>query len=225
MAVERVYLIRHGETAWNAEGRWQGHEPLPLNETGFQQARALAAYCRRPLTAVYSSDQLRASQTASTLSEALGVPQITDERLRECHLGIFQGLTRQQMQERYPYEFAQMQADYMDYCIPNGETRRSVQARAYAAFMDIVSKAVGEIAIVTHGGTLQMLMYKLCGESPELRGAHYGNTSITTLEPDGDGWRCVGLAETPHLARHFEDANTVSEQLSSQDGKSQAAAT
>lgn len=215
MTVERVYLIRHAETAWNALGRWQGHEPLPLNDVGFRQAQALAASWQQPLTAIYCSDQLRACQTAEALGTALGLPQATDERLRECHLGIFQGLTRQQMRERYPDEFAQMQANYMDYCIPNGETRRALQTRAYAAFMDIVQNNTGAIAIVTHGGTLQMLMYKLFGETPELKAIHFGNTSVTTIEPDGDGWRLVELAATPHLAAPVDDDKTVSEQLGS----------
>lgn len=214
MTVDRVYLIRHGRTAWNLEGRWQGLRPLPLDEVGLAQAKALAGYWREPLSAIWSSDLSRALDTARALGEALGLTPQIDERLRECNLGIFQGLTKAEMQERHPYEYSQMQADYMGYCIPDGETRRDLQVRAYAAFSDIVRQGTGQIAIVSHGGTLQMLIHKLLGDDSEaLRTVHIGNTSITTVAPDGESWRLIDLAITPHLSDHTTSANTVSEQL------------
>jgi probable phosphoglycerate mutase len=214
MTVERVYLIRHGRTAWNVEGRWQGLRPLPLDEVGVAQAKALADYWTQPLTAIWSSDLSRALDTARALGDKLGLTPQIDERLRECNLGIFQGLTKAEMQERHPNEYSQMLADYMGYCIPDGETRRALQVRAYAAFNDIVGAGAGQIALVSHGGTLQMLFQKLLGDENDLlKSVHIGNTSITTVEPDGDRWRLIDLAITPHLADHTVSVNTVSEQI------------
>ena len=157
MTVERVTLIRHGRTAWNAAGRWQGFEAVPLDDVGFSQARALAAYWQQPLTALYTSDLLRAWQTAAVLGESLGLKPQADERLREFNLGIFQGLTFDEIKRIHPLEADKMRDDYMGYTVPQGETRRALQARAYAAFSDIVADGSGHVAIVSHGGTIKVL--------------------------------------------------------------------
>lgn len=202
MNVERVLLIRHAETDWNAQGRWQGHEPVPLSEKGRTQARKLAEHLStRPIGSVYTSDLPRALETATALAEGLGVEPLHDKRLREWHLGIFQGLTRSEILEKYPTEFEENRRDYFDYVIPNGESRRQLQARAYEAWQQIVNDGVGpEVALVSHGGTLKMLLLRLFeSDAPALREIHIDNTSITTIERHGDYWRIVGLAATPHL--------------------------
>ena len=90
----RICLIRHGETAWNAERRLQGHLDLPLNETGLAQAEAAARHLAdEPFAALYSSDLLRTRQTATPLARGLGREMIREPRLRERHYGHFQGLT------------------------------------------------------------------------------------------------------------------------------------
>src|SRR5262245_3515870 len=107
MAVERVLLIRHGQTDWNAAGRWQGFEEIPLNDEGWAQARALAAYLSNQngkINAIYSSDLIRAFQTASAIGEAFKLNPQPDPRWREMNLGIFQKLTRDEITARYPME-------------------------------------------------------------------------------------------------------------------------
>ena len=205
MTVETVTLIRHGRTAWNAAGRWQGFTAVPLDDVGFSQARALAAYWQQPLTAIYTSDLLRAWQTAAVLGESLGLTPQSDERLREFNLGIFQGLTFDEIKQKHPLEANKMRDDYMGYTVPQGETRRALQARAYAAFSDIVANGSGHVAIVSHGGTIKVLLFKLLGETDALKAMHLDNTALTTLERDGDGWRLVELAVTPHLAADADD--------------------
>ncbi|NWF68932.1 MAG: histidine phosphatase family protein [Chloroflexi bacterium] len=202
MLVERILLIRHAETAWNAEGRWQGHEPVSLNDTGRQQAQKLADYLSaRPIGSVYSSDLPRARETAALLAQALALTVIEDHRLREWHLGVFQGLTRDEIQSRFPHEFQQTRENYFDFIVPRGESRRQTQVRAHAAFNDIFAAGLGpEVAIVTHGGTLRLLLYKLFeSDAPSLAKIDFANTSITTIERHADHWRIVGLAATPHL--------------------------
>lgn len=217
MTVQRVHLIRHGQTAWNAEGRWQGFEAVPLNEVGLAQARALADYWPTPLSAVYSSDLSRAWQTAVLLAEAQGLTPVADERLREFNLGIFQGLTFDEMKRRHPAEAEGFIADYMGYLVPRGESRRQLQERAYAALLEIVARDHGpDVAIVSHGGTLKVLLFRLFGETPELRALHMDNTAITTLERESDRWRLVTLAETPHLATGGGAEEAERRQLSEQ---------
>ena len=104
MTVERVYLIRHGQTAWNVDGRWQGFEPVPLNSMGLAQARMLASSLCAPISAIYTSDLQRAVQTAEALAHGRGLTPQTDIRLREFNLGIFQGLTNEEIHARYPQE-------------------------------------------------------------------------------------------------------------------------
>jgi len=202
MTVERVLLIRHGETEWNTLGRWQGYEQTSLNELGIAQANALANYLRHhPIAAIYSSDLLRAWQTATALGEAVGVKPESFTEWREHHLGIFQGLTRDEIQEKYPAEWALMRSDYWGYVIPDGESRGDTQRRAYRAWETCLKQAKGsEIVIVSHGGTIKMLLTKLFGEIPEVMDAHLPNTSISTVERNAQGWRLAEIGATPHLS-------------------------
>ncbi len=201
MTVERVLLIRHGETEWNVLGRWQGHEQTPLNDLGVAQANALASYLRsHPIAAIYSSDLLRAWQTAIALGEAVGVNPELFEDWREHNLGIFRGLTRDEIQAQYSAEWMLMQTDYWDYVIPDGESRADTQRRAHRAWETCLEQARGsEIAVVSHGGTIKMLLMKLFGEISAVMDTYLPNASITTIERNGQGWRLVEIGATPHL--------------------------
>lgn len=201
--LKRVYLIRHGETDWNAQQRWQGMEPTPLNKAGYEQAQALADYLAdRPIGSIYSSDLPRAIQTAAALGARLGVEAQVDERWREIDVGIFQGLSSAEVQQRYPAELAAWQENYYDYVIPQGESRRALQTRAYAAWQDMLGRQNGaEAVVVSHGGAIRMLLRRLFGDQHQGVEAHIANTSITTLEPGDGGWRLIAVAETPHLKR------------------------
>src|SRR5881275_129291 len=98
-----LLLARHGETDWNREGRWQGWADPPLNETGRDQARQLAELLRStPFDAVYSSDLQRAHETALIVAEPHTVPVLVDRGLREIDIGSWSGLTRSQIDERFP---------------------------------------------------------------------------------------------------------------------------
>ena len=199
----RVLLIRHGETDWNALGRWQGNAPVPLNEAGLAQARALATYlAAQPwrIDVIYSSPLPRARQSAQAIADALGLPVRTDDRLREVDLGDWQGLNRAEVEAWDAERYAAYVPDWYNVAPPNGESRRALQARARAAFDDITARHPGAtIAIVSHGGTLGMLLESLLGpvERPSL-----SNTSITVLEQDapGDDWALVTAGWAPHLS-------------------------
>lgn len=141
--IEHVLLIRHGQTDWNVDGRWQGTLPIGLNDTGRTQAQALAAYlAKRQIGSIYSSDLPRALDTALAIGEAVGVTPQTDARLQEFNLGVFQGLTRQQINQQYPNEWREFEADYWNYSVTNGKSRRTLQTRAHDVFQHIVAHAV-----------------------------------------------------------------------------------
>jgi broad specificity phosphatase PhoE len=198
----RVYCIRHGETVWNTSGRWQGLAPVPLSETGLAQAERLACYLAdttTPIAVLYSSDLKRAMQTARALAAALDLPIRPEPRLREVDLGDWQGLTREEAEAWDPERYAAFRADWYNTPTPNGESRSQLKARARAAFDEIAVRHSGQtIALVSHGGTLGMLIESLFGkiERPSL-----SNTSITTVEQiePGAPWQLVRVAWSPHL--------------------------
>lgn len=207
----RVLCIRHGETVWNASGRWQGSAPIPLSETGRAQSQALGAYLAahgpRP-EVIVSSDSPRARQTAEAIAAPLALPLHFDARLREINVGVWQGMTREEVLAWDGERYAVFIADWYNNAPPNGETRNELMARARAAFDAITTQHPGRtIAIVTHGGTLGMLLESLFGriERPTL-----SNTSITIVRhgtpdngaSDSGNWQLERIAWTPHLTQN-----------------------
>lgn len=153
--VTTILLARHGETDWNREGRFQGWADPPLNETGRAQARALAGQLAGvPFHSVYSSDLRRAHETAVIVAAPHGVPVVVDHGLREIDVGSWSGLTRSEIEERFPG------ADHHD-----GESREQHAARVLAAVERIARDHTGErILIVSHGGSLRALRRHALGE-------------------------------------------------------------
>jgi probable phosphoglycerate mutase len=158
----RVLLLRHARTAWNAQHRFQGQADPPLDETGKAQAfevAALVAALRPDL--ILSSDAKRAMQTAAPLGEITGLPVVREPRLRERSLGHWEGLTRDEVAQQYPDEFADWVAG-RDVTGRGGETREQVAARAVAAFHDIPDD-IALAVLVTHSATAMALCARLLG--------------------------------------------------------------
>ncbi len=199
----RVLLIRHGETDWNAVGRWQGHAPVPLNAAGLRQSAALgrwlAAQQNWHIVAIYSSDLPRAAQTAQAVAEALGLAVQLEPRLREKDLGHWQGLTREEVRAWDGERYARYREGWPHVPVPGGEAIPQLVARAHAALEEIAARHSGQtVALVSHGGTISNLLHALLPESevPSLL-----NTSLTVIKQDTTGapW-CLGRASwTPHL--------------------------
>lgn len=161
----RLILIRHGETDWNVEGRWQGQSDVPLNQNGLAQARRLAdALADRQIDAIYTSDLQRTRETARLLSEHKRLPIQVDPRLREVNQGQWEGLTIQQIKERYLPELEARRRDQYNVPAPGGENGMQVQQRAMAAIRDILGRhPEGTIAVVSHGYTLAVLRIHFSG--------------------------------------------------------------
>jgi broad specificity phosphatase PhoE len=208
--MKQVYVIRHGQTDWNAEGRWQGHEDVPLSDEGYKQAQALAKHLAHvDFAAVYTSDLQRARETGRALAEATHAPLVVDPRLRELHLGALQGLTHAEIRERYPNDDEQMKTNYLDHVVTGGESRRVMQARAYAAWQDMLEQTDSRpVALVSHGGTIRLLLLRVLdpAESEAIMRLSIGNTSYTVLDVADDGSVQLRVsAEHSHLTQQAAD--------------------
>jgi len=179
----RIGLIRHGETFWNRMGRWQGHAAVPLNEEGMQQARLLADYLSPQshlISAIYSSDLKRASDTAQVLANRLRKPLTLDARLREIDVGEWQGLTSDEIRAWDSSRFEQVQRDPFGAQRPGGESLNQVAERALAFLKELVQRHTeGYVLVVSHGGTIRTILQRLSvvGEGR----IRVDNTSITLL--------------------------------------------
>jgi probable phosphoglycerate mutase len=156
-----IILIRHGETAWNAERRLQGHLDIPLNAEGERQARLLAeALAPESIDLIVASDLQRARQTAQAVATLRDMPVHVEPGLRERCYGGFEGLLYAEIEQRFPAEFAAWQARDVDAVLPEGkncgETFRQFYTRATGAIMAIAGAHSGRnIALVAHGGVLE----------------------------------------------------------------------
>jgi uncharacterized phosphatase len=147
-----ILLVRHGETDWNAERRVQGHSDTPLNETGRAQAAALAdALGAKEIDAVYSSDLLRAYETAWVVAERRGLEVTAIRDLRERNFGTWEGLTDEEIFDRFP------QARHGSW--GDAETKDEMADRALDALERIaLAHPGGHVLVVTHGGPVRALL-------------------------------------------------------------------
>jgi alpha-ribazole phosphatase len=216
MSSSRVWLIRHGQTDWNTQHRWQGHVPTSLNAHGHTQARALGAHLQHEhIGEVYSSDLPRALQTAQPIAAYRNTQPIIDSRFREVNVGVFQALFPDELEELYPTELAAWRSGDRDYAPPGGESRNAMTKRAMAAFHDVANSSKHDgIAIVTHGGTIRLMLPAICPNDDKLQEKiPVPNTSYTLLERVGGKWHIVKLTATPHLADNDASANTAESAL------------
>jgi broad specificity phosphatase PhoE len=153
--VTTILLARHGETDWNREGRFQGHANPPLNATGHAQAAKLAAELEGvELAAVYSSPLRRALETAQLVAAEHGLEPVAVDALREVDVGSWQGLTRPEIETRYPEQLARW-LDY-DQGWEDGESYEEMGRRAVAALLELAAAHAGErVLAVTHGGPIR----------------------------------------------------------------------
>ena len=181
----KLYIIRHGQTDWNVQGRIQGRQDIPLNAAGRSQAQMLAKGMeKRPVTAIYSSPQLRAMETAMALAGNQGVEVIPLPELVEIGYGDWEGRTASDIltKERKLYEeWWQHPATVAP---PGGETLNQVDSRCKAAWDYIRSHMTGDTAVVAHGGTLAHFIMHILEGQPDAQEIVVGNASITTVEVD-----------------------------------------
>jgi 2,3-bisphosphoglycerate-dependent phosphoglycerate mutase len=202
----RVLLIRHGQSQGNAERRFGGHSPTPLSELGHRQAEATArALSDRGVTAIYSSDLLRAVQTAEPLARATGLDITKTTALRERGVGLMEGLTFEEAAAAHPEEYAALIRRDFEHVLAGGESYRQLLDRA-AAELDraIEQNRGGTLALFSHTGTICILALHLMGalDAPHLKPVWLSssNCGITRFSIEHGGLiRIKALNDARHL--------------------------
>lgn len=201
MALTRFILIRHGETDWNVNGRWQGQAPIPLNGIGLRQAALTAAFLDQQnlgIAHIYASDLSRADVTAQQIATSLGQPVQMDIRLREIDLGHWQGMTEAEVREWDSARLQAVRADPFFAVRPRGESWQQVSARMLEALRAYAAQhQAATILVVSHGGTIRSTLQALDLLKPEMDYIH--NCSRTVLTYDGDVWTLEAYNLTDHL--------------------------
>ena len=208
----RLVLVRHGQTAWNLEGRAQGHTDVGLDDVGLAQAVALAPYiAEMQPTALWSSDLTRARQTAETLAAATGLEVRLDPRLREFDAGERSGLTTSEFAEKFPDAYASWRDGHITGHVPGAETTAQVTARMVPALREIWDGTPpGETSvIVAHGACTKVALLAFMGW-PEvlmesLRGLDNCGWAVVEEDAHGRGIRLASYNETPHPPVHGPD--------------------
>ena len=200
MTAGRIIVWRHGQTDWNAAGRWQGQADIPLNEWGREQARAaapvLACY---GITHLYSSDLSRAMETADILSELVGLPVVRDARLREIDVGTWAGCTKDQIGSEFTRVLIAEEAGHDVVRGETGESVRQVAVRTAAALTEIAESVPEDavVAVVMHGLAARVGAFELMGLTPDQAKAFRGLENCAWLVLDRgvrhDGVECWRL--------------------------------
>jgi broad specificity phosphatase PhoE len=200
MTIKRIIFIRPGETDWNRADRWQGWVACPLNAHGRLQAESLANFLRNiGLGVLYASDLRRAAETAQIISGKFGYEPIYDARLRERHIGNWQGMTLEEVQAWYPDEYTQFSSNPDTFKIPGGESLAEVKTRMGEIFKEVVKSDKAEtVGIVSHTVTIRSLLSDLIPDY-DPRSLRLGNTAVTTIRPEGDRWSLVVSNDVTHL--------------------------
>ncbi len=154
-----LILIRHGETDWNRELRFQGHIDVPLNDTGHEQARRLGLrLARESVEHIVCSDLMRTQQTAAPAAQQLGLQVVTTVSLREQSFGVAEGLNADEVRSQHPRAWEDWLRFQADHGMAGGETPRQFHVRVMAALGDIAGRHAGRtVLVITHGGVLDMV--------------------------------------------------------------------
>lgn len=200
----RVILVRHGQTLWNALGKYQGHTDVPLNEVGIEQARKVAKrLAGENISAVYASDLSRAKDTAKIIAQKHGLEVETDKKLREMNFGLWEGKTYTQIQEEYPQLVKVWISDPQLLQIPQGETFSQVQLRAIRALKEIIRRHnINEtIVVVAHGLTIISIICAVLEiDLKNMWKIKQGNTGISIIEFYDNNGILTLFNDTHHLS-------------------------
>ncbi len=154
-----LILLRHGETDWNRELRFQGHVDVGLNAIGLEQAQRLARrLAGESVHHLYASDLMRARQTAQPVAAQLSLSPVSDPALREQNFGSVDGMSVDDIKAQHPQAWEGWLRFHEDFCMPLGESTREFHARVMDAVYRVVAAHPGEtLVVVTHGGVLDMI--------------------------------------------------------------------
>ena len=198
----RLLLVRHGRSEMNAQRRAQGWLDSPLDEVGRAQARAVARRLQQePPRILYTSPLSRARETAEIIAQALGVPLAVDDRLKERGLGAISGLTREEIEERFP-EWIQRWRENPEWVPPpGGEGPEVFWERVVGVFEEIVARHPGQVVgVVSHGGVIGTYLTHLVGAERGTRSPFaLANGSLSIVELNEHRARIHLVNECCHL--------------------------
>jgi len=199
----RTILVRHGQTAWNRVERFRGREDLPLDETGRQQALAVARYLAATCTpsVVYTSPLQRAVETSTAIADACQVPARIDPELIDIDYGRWQGLTPDEAAALHPGLHQTWLEAPHEVRFPGGESLNDVRTRAFASLENLVAAHVGEtIVVVAHTVVNRLLLCAILGlDNSRFWRLRQETTAINLFEWDGRDFTLVSLNDTCHL--------------------------
>ena len=201
MKKTEIIFIRHGETEWNSQQRMQGHSNSDLSSVGQAQIQALGQWMKNvPFDHIYSSDSLRAKQTAEAITQFSGHELKIDLRLREKNLGVFEGLTSEEARKLHPEVFSLFKTAGSKYVIDEGESTQQLQDRALEIVDEIRIKHLEErVLLVTHGGFIRVVMKHSLGLSLETPTRFLiRNTGVFSLVWE-DKWIVSQMGGVSHL--------------------------
>ncbi len=199
-----LILVRHGETDWNRELRFQGQIDVPLNAVGHEQARRLGArLAGEAVHHLYASDLLRTQQTAQPLAQQLALCSMADAALREQNFGLVDGMSVDNIKANYPEAWSQWVRFQADYAMPGGgESTRQFHTRVMEAVQRLVAAHPRQtLVVVTHGGVLDMI-YRTA-RALGLHGPRQSdipNAGLNRVRIEGDVIDIIDWADTRHLA-------------------------
>lgn len=203
MQATRIIAVRHGETAWNVDTRIQGNLDIGLNEKGRWQAwrLSLALAAREPIAAIYSSDLLRARDTARAIADATQRPLHLVEGLRERGFGLFQGKTYAEVEAQHPEEALRWRKRDPEWAPPQGESLLALRERVLSTARSLAARHLDEqIVLVAHGGVMDMLYRAATGVGLQApRTWNLGNAATNRLLWSHEGFTLVGWSDTSHL--------------------------
>jgi alpha-ribazole phosphatase len=197
-----LLLVRHGQTSWNLQSRFQGNSDIPLDETGQRQALALGSrLSEEPIDVIFASDLKRSWDTAKIISERNKTPLIPEPRLREVNFGEWEGLTYDEIKTNYPQALESWEKDMLHAAAPGGENLEQLASRVNDTFERIMSEHASEdVLVVAHGGSLQILLCLLLGLSPlDYWKFYFSRASLSIIHLYDEGPVINLLNDTCHL--------------------------
>jgi len=198
----RIILIRHGQTDWNIQMRYQGSKDMPLNATGMSQASLLGSRMKKEkVKKVYASTMKRANDFASIVFSQTAIEPVPG--LREISFGIFEGMTYDEIMHKHPDIYSKWIKDPLNLTVPEGEDPKLFKRRVLESFDRIAKTAAsdgkdGYTAVVAHGGPISVIVNKIKGIDSFWD--NIPNTgSITIIEDEGGERRIKSFNDTSHL--------------------------
>ena len=200
----KFILVRHGETEWNKLGRFQGHTDISLNERGFSQAKETAnAAAEWGHCAIYSSPLIRTVQVAEEIAKVTSMAVSKQPGLKELGLGDLEGVTGEEMRDKWPEVFSVWRSNPEKVSMPNGESLAQLRERCWQAILDIEQKHSDDdsVVVISHNFAIRSIVGELLGVPLEyFHRMSLNLASVCTFDSDERGRRLTGYNSTGHLS-------------------------